>query len=67
MRLGEAMNQCALVLRVDSALRIPANHKPNSVSASLQGCLDAELQEIIFRFVTRAVRSCTLMLRTLRR
>ena len=55
MCLGEGMDQCVRVLRVDEPLRILANHKPNSAPAPLQGYLDAELHEIIFRFVRRAV------------
>ena len=55
MRLGEGMDKCALVLCVHGALHIPANYKPDRASASLKAGLDAELNEIVFRFVRGVV------------
>ena len=40
---------------MDSAVRIPANHKPNSAPTPLQACLDAKLKKIVFGVVERVV------------
>jgi hypothetical protein len=54
MRL-EGMDKSALALRVESAVRIPAEHKPDSVPAPLPACLDAELNEMVFGFAEGVV------------
>ena len=53
MRLGQGIDELQLVLRVDSAWRIPAHHQASGVPAPLQACLDVKRNEIIFGFVER--------------
>ena len=51
MRMGEGMDESAVALRLDTPWCIPANHQANCAPAPPQACLNAQFNEVVFRFV----------------